>query len=170
VTFSYTTPPILAIAKTHTGNFTPGRQGVYTITVSNTGTSATNGTTVTVQDTLPAGLTAASITGRGWRCTLSTLTCTRSDVLNAGSSYPSITLRVRVSRTATGTVINTATVSGGGDGTATATDPTVIDPDSSPHEPGHHEPGHDEPGHHEPGHDESGHDESGHRESQGTEK
>ena len=39
---------------------------------------------------------------------------------------------------------NTATVSGGGDGTATATDPTVIDPDPSHHKPSHHKPGHHE--------------------------
>ncbi|MFE2972789.1 hypothetical protein ACFXKC_56590 [Streptomyces sp. NPDC059340] len=122
--------PSLTIAKTHTGSFIPGRVGNFTITVGNNGTAPTNGTTVTVHDTLPAGLTAAAITGNGWRCTQSTLTCTRSNVLAAGSSYPPITLRVRVARTATGTVTNTATVTGGGDTTThTATDPTVIDPD-----------------------------------------
>ncbi|MFG2910161.1 hypothetical protein ACGF13_34535 [Kitasatospora sp. NPDC048286] len=102
-------------------------QGTYTITVGNKGTVPTDGTTVTVHDTLPAGLTAVNISGSGWRCVQRTLTCTRSDVLNPGNTYPPITLRVRVARTATGTLTNTATVSGGGDGTATATDPTVID-------------------------------------------
>lgn len=81
-----------------------------------------------------AGLTATSITGRGWRCVQRTLTCTRSNVLNPGNTYPPITLRVRVARTATGTLTNTATVSGGGDGTATATDPTVIDPRDDHHQ------------------------------------
>jgi hypothetical protein len=58
--------------------------------------------------------------------------------LAVGSSYPPITLRVRVSRTATGTVTNTATVTGGGDTTThTANDLTVIDPDPAHHEPGH---------------------------------
>ncbi|MEV6050381.1 calcium-binding protein [Streptomyces sp. NPDC052107] len=143
--------PSLTITKTHTGSFIAGRTGTYTITVGNNGTAATNGTTVTVQDALPSGLTAASITGRGWRCTLSTLTCTRSDVLAVGSTYPAITLRVRVARTASGTVTNTVTVTGGGDTTThTATDPTTIDPDPAHHEPGHHKPGHHEPGHHEP--------------------
>lgn len=41
----------------------------------------TDGTTVTVQDTLPAGLSVAGITGNGWSCTRCTLTCTRSSVL-----------------------------------------------------------------------------------------
>ncbi|WP_326608238.1 hypothetical protein [Streptomyces sp. NBC_01800] len=68
--------PSLTISKSHTGKFTQGRQGTYTITVDNTGPGATDGTTVTVHDTLPAGLTAASITGTGWNCTLATLTCT----------------------------------------------------------------------------------------------
>ncbi|MDX3248117.1 calcium-binding protein [Streptomyces sp. ME18-1-4] len=135
----------LTISKSHTGNFVPGRVGTYTIIVGNIGTAATNGTTVTVHDTLAPELTATSITGRGWRCTLSTLTCTRNDVLNPGSSYPPITLRVRVARTASGTVINTATVTGGGDtSTHTATDPTTIDPNWCHHEPGHHKPGHHE--------------------------
>ncbi|MGW7817146.1 hypothetical protein ACWGLF_03250, partial [Streptomyces puniciscabiei] len=104
--------PSLTITKTHTGAFTAGRVGVYTITVGNNGAAPTDGTTVTVQDTLPPELTVTSLTGSGWRCTRSTLTCTRSNVLAVGSSYPPITLRVRVARTATGTVTNTATVSG----------------------------------------------------------
>ncbi|QTE02902.1 hypothetical protein S1361_36550 [Streptomyces cyanogenus] len=49
------------------------------------------------------------------------------DVLAAGSSYPPITLKVDVSCTAPRQVINTATVTGGGDtATHTATDPTKI--------------------------------------------
>ncbi|WP_224279998.1 DUF11 domain-containing protein [Streptomyces sp. LS1784] len=80
--------PALTITKTHTGNFIPGRTDTYTITVGNNGTAPTNVTTVTMKDTLPAGLTATSITGRGWRCVQRTLTCTRSDVLNPGNTYP----------------------------------------------------------------------------------
>ncbi|WP_405605693.1 hypothetical protein [Streptomyces sp. NBC_01410] len=102
--------PSLTIAKSHTGNFVQGRQSTYTITVGNNGTAPTNGSTVTVQDTRPAGLTAGRITGSGWSCNRSTVTCTRSSVLAAGSSCPPITLIVRVARNATpGTVTNTAT-------------------------------------------------------------
>ncbi|MEU1598813.1 hypothetical protein ABZ468_39880 [Streptomyces sp. NPDC005708] len=96
VIISYTLPaPTLAITKTHTGNFTQGQLGTYTITVSNTGSGPTDGTAVTVQDTLPPGLTARSITGTGWNCTRTTRTCTRTDVLAPGGSYPPITLKVK---------------------------------------------------------------------------
>ncbi|MER7466539.1 calcium-binding protein [Streptomyces sp. NPDC097981] len=121
--------PSLTIDKSHTGDFTQGDQGVYTITVGNSGPASTNGSTVTVQDTLPAGLTTLSITGPGWHCTWATLTCTRSDVLADGDSYPPITLRVNVSCDAPSYGTNTATVTGGGDSTThTAEDPTTINP------------------------------------------
>ncbi|MGV9244893.1 YVTN family beta-propeller repeat protein [Streptomyces sp. NPDC003710] len=117
----------LNITKTHIVHFRQGGRGTYTITVGNTGPNPTNGSTVTVHDTLPAGLTATRLGGTGWTCTLSTLTCTRSDVLPAGNSYPRITLRVKVSCTAPSQVTNTATATGGGDSTThTATDPTTI--------------------------------------------
>ncbi|MEU6322263.1 hypothetical protein [Streptomyces sp. NPDC047009] len=120
--------PSLTIAKRHAGSFTRGEDGVYTITVGNvTAAGPTNGATVTVHDILPAGLRAARITGEGWHCILATLTCTRSDVLPAGHSYPSVTLKVDVSCNARARVSNTATVAGGGDTTThTATDTTTI--------------------------------------------
>ncbi|AXE76052.1 hypothetical protein C5746_02675 [Streptomyces atratus] len=117
----------LSIGKSHSGHFTQGQRGTYTITVGNTGPGPTNGSTVTVHDTLPTGLTATRLTGTGWNCTRSTLTCTRSDVLAAGNSYPPITLRVHVSCTAPSQRTNTVTATGGGDSTThTATDPTTI--------------------------------------------
>lgn len=119
----------LTIVKSHTGNFRQGDSaGIYTITVSNAGPGATAGT-VTVADDLPAGLTATAISGTGWSCTLGTLTCTRSDALAAGASYPAITLTVNVAGNAAASVTNTAIVSGGGElNTAnnTASDPTPI--------------------------------------------
>ena len=122
-------PPDLSIAKTHVGNFSQGQVGAtYTITVANSGTGPSAGT-VTVVDTLPAGLTATAISGGGWTCTLATLTCTRSDALAASASYPSITVTVNVAANAAASVTNTATVSGGGDTNAannTASDPTTI--------------------------------------------
>lgn len=134
--------PSLTIAKSHADTFTRGEDGVYTITVGNvTAAGPTNGTTVTVHDILPTGLRADRITGRGWHCVLATLTCTRSDVLPAGHSYPPVTLKVDVSCDARARVTNTATVTGGGDTTThTATDTTTVE---------HHE-------HH--GHDGDGHD------------
>ncbi|MGZ8836911.1 MAG: beta strand repeat-containing protein, partial [Pyrinomonadaceae bacterium] len=122
--------PDLTIAKSHTGNFTQGQTGAqYSLTVTNAGSASTNGTTVTVTDTLPTGLTATAITGTGWSCVLGTLTCTRTSVLTAGSSYPAITLTVDVANNAPASVTNLVTVSGGGQiytGNDTATDPTTI--------------------------------------------
>ena len=108
----------LTIAKTHTGNFTRGSTGNYSIVVTNSGSIATNGT-VTVNDTLPTGLTLnGTPSGTGWVCTATSTTafsCTRLDVLTAGSSYPAITASVNVAQTAANTVTNTATVSGVGE-------------------------------------------------------
>ncbi len=119
-------PPVLGIAKAHAGNFTVGQTGAtYAIAVANSGSGPTNGT-VTVTDTLPAGLSATAIAGTGWNCDVTTLTCTRNDALPAGTSYPAVTLTVNVTATAPGTVTNTATVSGGGSANATATDVTNI--------------------------------------------
>ena len=121
--------PDLTITKAHLGDFARSHAGaVYTMVVSNVGTAATFGT-VTVTDTLPAGLTATALTGTGWSCTLGTLTCTRGDVLGDGDSYPPITLTVTVASNAPSSVINTATVSGGGDvnpGNDSASDPTAV--------------------------------------------
>ncbi|MFF5969894.1 hypothetical protein ACFY7C_00015 [Streptomyces sp. NPDC012769] len=64
--------PSLTIDKTHTGNFIRGGRGEYTLTVRNDGSAPTDGTTVTVQGTLPAGLTASRIAGPGWNCVRST--------------------------------------------------------------------------------------------------
>jgi uncharacterized repeat protein (TIGR01451 family) len=106
----------LSITKNHTGELRQGLVGAqFTIGVRNEGTLPTDGSAVTVIDNLPVGLTATSIGGPGWSCTLATLVCTRSDVLAAGSSYPDITLIVNVGSDAPASVTNTAGVSGGGD-------------------------------------------------------
>jgi uncharacterized repeat protein (TIGR01451 family)/fimbrial isopeptide formation D2 family protein len=123
--------PDLTIVKTHTGNFTRGSSGSYTVTVTNSGATATNGTTVTVSDTLPAGLTPGTASGAGWTCNTvgQTVTCTRTTVLNAGLSYAAINIPVTVTQSAASSLTNTASASGGGQvNTAndTASDPTTI--------------------------------------------
>jgi uncharacterized repeat protein (TIGR01451 family) len=125
-----TQAPDLTITKSHSGLFYQGQTGAtYTLTVTNSSTAATAGT-VSVVDTLPAGLTATGIGGTGWSCTLATLTCTRSDVLAGSASYPAITLTVNVAANAAASVTNQATVSGGGEintSNDTANDVTSID-------------------------------------------
>jgi uncharacterized repeat protein (TIGR01451 family) len=130
-TASLPTPVIqvadLTITSTHSGSFIEGQSGAYTITVNNIGPGPTVGT-VTVTDTLPAGLLALSMSGSGWTCNTSTVSCTRSSVLASNASYPAITLTVLVGSAAT-SVTNVATVAGGGElntSNDTATDPTTI--------------------------------------------
>jgi uncharacterized repeat protein (TIGR01451 family) len=126
----YVSPPDLTISKIHSGSFQQGDTAdTYTITVNNIGAGPTAGT-VTVTDTLPAGLTPTAATGSGWSAQINggTVTATRNDALAAGTSYPALTLTVSVANNAA-SVTNTAAVSGGGEtNTAndTASDPTTI--------------------------------------------
>ncbi len=119
----------LSIVKTHTGNFARGATGrAYSLLVRNAGGQATSGT-VTVTDALPSGLTATSMSGSGWSCNVGSLTCTRSDVLAGKTNYPPITLLVNVANDAPLSIVNTASVSGGGDSESsnnTSSDPTAI--------------------------------------------
>ena len=121
--------PDLTVTLTHAGSFTQADTGdTYTIIVGNGGTSATSGT-VTLSDTLPSGLSATALSGTGWTINPSTLTCTRTDALAAGGSYPALTLTVNVAANAAASVTNVATVAGGGEtNTAndSASDPTTI--------------------------------------------
>jgi uncharacterized repeat protein (TIGR01451 family) len=108
-------PPDLAIVKTHAGNFTQGQTGAtFTISISNIGASPTSGL-VDVTDLLPPSLTPTAISGTGWTCTLAPLVCTRTDALAPAASFPPITIKVNVAADAPATMINIATVAGGGD-------------------------------------------------------
>lgn len=132
VATTITGTPDLTITKTHTGNFSKVGSNTYTLIATNSGTAATNGT-VTVSDTVPTGLTPTAATGTGWACIISgqVVTCTRSDALAANTSYPPITLTVNVAPTASASITNTATVSGGGQTNTSndsVNDPTTINP------------------------------------------
>ena len=100
-----------------------GQTGSYTITATNSGTAATSAP-VTVTESLPGGLTVSSMSGTGWNC--APPTCSRSDSLSPGGSYPAITLTVNVSSTASGSLTNSVTISGGGAAPATANDAVTI--------------------------------------------
>ena len=123
-------PPDLTITKSHTGNFFHGQKAAtYTIRVTNSGLGRGTAGTVTVTDILPSGLTATALGGTGWSCVLNTLTCTRSNALQSGDSYPPITLKVNVADNAPSSVTNTAGVSGGGEIDTSndyADDPTTL--------------------------------------------
>jgi uncharacterized repeat protein (TIGR01451 family) len=134
---SMTNSPVsdLAITKSHSGDFSVGQQGVYTIGVDNNGPLDEPGP-VTVSDTLPAGLSYVSATGTGWSCGAvgQDVTCTRTGVLASGASTANITLTVNVAAAAAPSVTNTASVAGANFDNAAANDSasdvtTVLIPD-----------------------------------------
>jgi uncharacterized repeat protein (TIGR01451 family) len=132
VTNSTENVPELTISKSHTGDFTQGGTGTYTLAVSNVGNAATNGTVTVTENPPVTALTVTDMSGSGWTCTITNFTCTRSDSLPAASGYPTITVTVAVATNAPATATNGAAVSGGGSAGATATDPTTINPPASP--------------------------------------
>jgi hypothetical protein len=96
----------------------------YSITVSNAaGALATSGT-ITVTDP-PTNFTVTAIAGTGWTCTLATLTCTRSDALAAGQSYPAITVTGNVTGNAGQSISVPITISGGGMTTNVTSSPSI---------------------------------------------
>jgi uncharacterized repeat protein (TIGR01451 family) len=92
--------------------YTPGEPIEYKLTVKNNGPD--NAGTVTVTDTLPAGIvpTATGSSGGGWTCNVSaqTVTCTRP-ALNTGVTAPAITIEATIASNITGAKNNTATAS-----------------------------------------------------------
>ncbi|HUB78984.1 MAG TPA: hypothetical protein VMB03_09325 [Bryobacteraceae bacterium] len=117
----------LSISKTHSGNFTQGQMGaLYAVVVSNAaGAGATSGT-VTVTETVPQGMTLASMMGDGWNCQTGSVSCTRSDSLAAGVNYPGITVAVNVANNAATPLVNQVNVSYGGWTSANHTDSTIV--------------------------------------------
>jgi len=122
--------PVFTITKSHTGNFTVGTNGTYTITVTNTSTTADSCGKITVTDTLPTGLTFIVGTGTGWSCSAAAqvVTCTSTAVISKNNGSSVITLTVSVGVSAIASVDNSATVSGGGTaGSVTSnTDTTTV--------------------------------------------
>jgi uncharacterized repeat protein (TIGR01451 family) len=110
--------PDMTLGKSHVGNFTRGSTATYTIPVENLSPYGTTNGIVTVNDTLPVGLTPTNASGTGWSCSIAsqTVSCVNPTVLAANSFYPSpITITASVAQTAPSTETNTALVSGGGE-------------------------------------------------------
>lgn len=102
----------LSITKAASGAFAVGNNATYTLTARNNGPQSATGT-ITVSDTLPAGLSYVSATGTGWTCSNAgaVVTCTRAGPVTSGTILPAITLTVTVTAAAAPNVSNTATVS-----------------------------------------------------------
>ncbi len=108
--------PDLAISKRHLDPFTLASPSQYELVVRNAGNQSTSGT-VTVRDTLPAGLTFISAEGKDWtfKADGPVVTATR-EVPFAPGDKSVLTLTVLADVGKCGPCLtNTATVSGGGD-------------------------------------------------------
>jgi uncharacterized repeat protein (TIGR01451 family) len=120
------TSAVLAVSSSHTGNFFLGGTGQYNVTVSNAPQAGATSGTVNVTDIVPTAFPAYSISGTGWTC--GDTSCSRSDSLSGGSSYPDIIVTINVPESAPLQVTNQVTVSGGGAAITGGSDFTVITP------------------------------------------
>ena len=110
----------LGIAIGSSGTFVSGQNATIDYTVSN-GTGATaSGGAVTITPALPSTLMQTSLSGTGWTC--GTSSCTRSDALAPGASFPPVVQNVTVATTSATSFTVQAGVSGGGSPAANATD------------------------------------------------
>ena len=119
-----TIAPDLKLQKTHSGNFTAGASGSYTVIISNNGQNPTSGA-IHVADLLPAGMSlvngsvtsgagsVSNIVSNGQNVTFD---LTPATPLAAGASI-AVTYSVNIAATISGTLTNYASVSGGGDPT-----------------------------------------------------
>lgn len=84
----------LVVTKTGGGQATVGQTKTFVITAGSVSLPLPPGLAVTVTDTLPPGFTQISASGSGWACSVGgqIVTCTRSNGLAAGASFPAITV------------------------------------------------------------------------------
>jgi hypothetical protein len=111
---TFVTGPDLTLSKTHNGTFQKGGNGSFSILVTNAGSTASSGS-LTLTETPPAGMSINSMSGSGWTYNATNQTCSRSDSLAAGASYPPVTVNVTFNTNAATDLTNTASISGGGD-------------------------------------------------------
>ncbi len=124
----------LSLTMTHTGDFSAGSAGTYTLRVSNaTGVGVEpDDNPVTITDTLPAGLSFVSGSGTGWSCSAAgqVVTCNHPPPVPTGGSLPDLLLTVLATQAGAPSLTNTATVTSASlDVNAannTASDPTLI--------------------------------------------
>ncbi len=122
----------LAITKSHTGQVVAGQQVTYDLAVRNNGPSLSPAT-VTVTDTLPAGMSYAGFAGTAWSCSAAAqlVTCDLTGSLAAGTDAPALSITADVAPDAgPATLDNRASVAGpladpNPDNNA-AVDPTVV--------------------------------------------
>jgi hypothetical protein len=102
----------LALTKAGT-TLVPGTTTTYSLNVTNIGPGTLAGS-VEIVDTLPTGLSYLAHSGTGWTCGANNqiVTCNWSGTLAASAAAPPLTLTASVSGSASGTITNTAVLSG----------------------------------------------------------
>jgi hypothetical protein len=119
VTANFVAIPRFSVGLRTSGTLTKGEaNATYAIVIADESLTATSGE-VTVAETLPAGMSFVSMAGTGWTCEWRGHSCSRSDSLKGGASYPPITVTVNVAANAGAPLVNSVTVSGGGAATMT---------------------------------------------------
>jgi hypothetical protein len=126
-------PAQLAVTANRVVELRPGLNAKYVIQVSNGPEPAgpTDGP-VAVTITIPAGLSVLGISGPGWACAVDALTCSRSDALLPGATYPAVTLVVNVTGTAGATIVTRVSASGGGSTPVGTSDTAMVAASSVP--------------------------------------
>ena len=96
----------LTVSVTNDGPWQAGGTGRYTVVVSNSPDHGTSERLVVVELFLPAGLTATSVSGQGWSCSITghEVTCMTKDPLAPGGAFPPVTVDVAVERRLSGPV------------------------------------------------------------------
>ncbi len=136
--FSYANPSTIAstpvrradlvVAQT-TGTLVAGQTSGISLVASNVGGASTHGNLVTLTTSVPADVTFGAITSAtGWTCSTASLpaiTCTRTDDLAAGSSYPPVEYSVTPSQVAASATFNVSVAGGNETDTSNDTDSDV---------------------------------------------
>jgi len=135
VCLNFTENPVSVTATTEsTDSFTQDQQNVqFTLNIQNNGTGPTGdpggSNPLTVTDTLNSAFSFVSGAGTGWNCGASgqVVTCTNDSAVAQGASYPTLTLTLNVSATATpGQVSNTFNITGGAGVTAASSNTGTV--------------------------------------------
>ena len=103
----------LALSKTGSPTLVPGTSTNYTLTATNLGPGTLSGS-LEIVDTLPGGISYLGSSGSGWSCGAvgQIVTCNWSGTLTVGAAAPVLTLIAMVGSSASGSLTNTATLTG----------------------------------------------------------
>ncbi|MFF8848372.1 hypothetical protein ACF08N_38055 [Streptomyces sp. NPDC015127] len=127
--FTLATPahaqPILSIDKSHEGNFTRAGQGLYRITLTNTGTEFADNVELT--DNLPTGLTVASLANNlAQFCQTTNGGTTVQCNFDIGIATGTLDIIVNIANNAPCSVVNTVTVNSANAASVSDSDQTTI--------------------------------------------